>query len=230
MATLTGASLIVVTLAVAALVFGRSGPVPAVGSSPSAAAATAVSVGPVTSAPAASTPVDTLPAATPPAATPQATPAPTSTPPAETPPPASPPVDGVAACDPADLVAHITLWEGAAGSRIAHVEVTNSGTATCRLETTERPSIFDGNGTVLIRGTSPSTVHELALPAGATATTLVETSNYCGPDPAAPVTIHFRMSNGDQFVASPVDRTDATVPPCNGASQPAAIDMHPWAR
>jgi hypothetical protein len=230
MATLTGASLIVVTLAVAALVFGRSGPIPAVGASPSAPAASAVSVGPLASPPAASAPVASAPVETPPAATPVPTSAPTPTPPAETPPAATPTANAVATCDPANLVARITLWEGAAGSRIAHVEVTNSGTTKCLLETTERASLFDGNGTVLIRGTTPATVQELTLPAGATATTLVETSNYCGPDPVAPVTVHFRMSTGDQFVASPVDPTDATVPPCNGAAQPASIDMHPWAR
>jgi hypothetical protein len=216
MATLTGASLIVVTLAVAALVFGQSGPIPAVGSSPSAPTATAVSGGPVASTPAATTPVATLPVATPPAAT--------------APPAASPTSKAVVACDPRNLAARITLWEGAAGSRIAHVEVRNSGTTECLLDTTERASLLDGNGTVLIRGTTPSTVDELALSAGATATTLVETGNYCGPNPVAPVSIHFRMSTGLQFVASPVDRTDATVPPCLGYSQPATIDMHPWAR
>ena len=37
------------------------------------------------------------------------------------------------------------------------------------------------------------------------------------------------LSNGDRLVAEPVSPTDATVPPCNGPSQPATISMHKWA-
>ena len=38
------------------------------------------------------------------------------------------------------------MWEGAAGRRIAHVEVTNSRRDACKLETMERPQLVDGRG------------------------------------------------------------------------------------
>jgi Protein of unknown function (DUF4232) len=207
-ATLTGASLIVVTVAVAALVFGRSGPSTAVGASPSVPAGTAVGASP-------SVPAGTAAASTPAASAPAASP--------------SGDVAG-APCDPANLAARITLWEGAAGSRIAHVEVKNGGTVACILETVARPRLVGGDGTVLIDGKAPATSRGLSLPAGATASTLVQASNYCGAAPVAPVSIHFQLADKREIVAAPVSPTDVTVPPCLGSGQQATIAMQPWAR
>jgi hypothetical protein len=154
---------------------------------------------------------------------PSASPAPSLTPVAS-------PVAGL--CDPAVLAARITLWEGAAGSRIATVQVTNTGPAECNLDALDRPQLIDGNGGVLIDGEPPSESAVLTVAPGETLTTLVQDSNYCGPNPVAPVSLAFVYPDGvGRFVASPQSPTDIEgVPPCNGPSGSAgSIEMHPWA-
>ncbi len=126
------------------------------------------------------------------------------------------------------LAARITLWEGAAGSRIAHVSMTNGG-ADCVLDDLSRPVLVDGGGTALISGKQPTGTHGLLFARDAILMTLVEASNYCGPAPVAPVTIGFLTGDGREILARPVTTSDATVPPCNGAGSPATIDMHAWA-
>jgi hypothetical protein len=208
-ATLTGASLVIVTVAVAALIIGRSGPAPLVGSSssPSASQATA--------------PTPSAIAAAGPTATPKATQKPSA--------PGSPkPTPGP--CNVAHLTSRITLWEGAAGSRIAHVELKNDGSAACLLDKLDRPQLVDGSGRIRIDGQTPPPSGQLTLEPGAVVSTLVSASNDCGPDPQPPVTVAFVFAVGLRLVAEPVSPTDTTTPPCNGAGSPAAIDMHPWAR
>jgi hypothetical protein len=193
-ATLTGASLIVVAVAVAAIVLGRSGPNPAVGSSPS----TSVSSTPSVPTTAAST--------------------------------ASSSESSIGPCDPKDLAARITLWEGAAGQRIAHVQLTNRGTTDCLLEQAARPQLVNGDGGVLIDGRSPTSGDQITVTPDAVLNTLVEAGNYCKAAPPPPVSVAFVFRDGERIVAQPVDPADATLPPCLGPTQPATIDMHPWAR
>jgi Protein of unknown function (DUF4232) len=176
--------------------------------------------------PPSATPVVTPPASDGPTPqpTPSATPSATPTPSQE--PSATPRIDW---CAPADLAARITLWEGAAGSRIAHVELTNAGSQDCALRTTMKPQLVDGRGSVLIDGAEPSTSAQMTFAPGAAVTTLVQASNYCGPAPAAPVSVAFVVPEG-RTVATPASPTDMTLPPCNGApDSPGAIEMHPWA-
>lgn len=122
------------------------------------------------------------------------------------------------------------MWEGAAGSRIADVEVTNTGSAACTLEKLDRPQLIDGTSKILIDGTTPPASGVIPLAPGARATTLVEVSNDCGSTPVAPVRVAFVPRDGQRFIAAPPTPTDATVPPCNGPGQPAVIGMQPWAR
>ena len=122
------------------------------------------------------------------------------------------------------------MWEGAAGSRIADVEVTNTGSAACTLEKLQRPQLIDGAGRVLIDGSTPKASGDIELAPGGRATTLVEASNYCGTTPVPPVRVAFVVRDGGRVIAAPPTPTDATVPPCNGPGQPAAIGMQPWAR
>jgi hypothetical protein len=152
---------------------------------------------------------------------------------------ASPSVAATAGpCDPAKLAARITLWEGAAGSRIAHVELTNAGSAACLLPGTARPQLVDGKGSVLIDGAAPASpspaasapTATLALAAGGVVKTLVRAGNYCGPAATAPVSPAFVLASGGRFVATPVSPTDAGVPPCLGAPGSAGtVEMQPWA-
>ena len=59
-------------------------------------------------------------------------------------------------CNPANLDARITMWEGAMGHRIAHVELTNSGFSACIIQAKARPQLVDGNRSILIDGSSPA--------------------------------------------------------------------------
>lgn len=197
-ATLGGASLVVVALALAAILLGRQDPNGVGGNEPS------MSPDP-----------SSTPALSPSAATPSETASPAPT---------------IGPCDPANLAARITMWEGAAGHRIAHVELTNAGAAPCHLEQAARPQLVDGDGSVLIDGVSPASSAPLTVVAGGVLDTLVQDGNYCGPAPVPPVSVAFVLSDGGRFVATPLSPTDATVPPCLGASGSAGdIEMQPWA-
>jgi hypothetical protein len=150
--------------------------------------------------------------------------------PVASPTPVGSPVAGL--CDPANLAARITLWEGAAGHRIATIELMNAGSSECSLNALDRPQLVDGNGAVLIDGEQPAESAVLSVGPGDTLTTLVQDGNYCGPTPIAPVTVAFVLPDGvGRFVASPTSPTDVSgVPPCNSTSGSAgSIEMHPWA-
>jgi hypothetical protein len=204
-ATFAGATVLVVAMLVAGIWFGRQGPNGVGGSTPSIPASPGAS----------------------PAASASATPSPSlsrSPTVAVTPSPTVGPW-----CDPANLSARITMWEGAAGHRIAHVELRNTGSDPCLLEAVARPQLVDGNGDVLIDGSSPSSRDSDELAPGGVFTTLVQDGNYCGAPPAPPVSVAFVLSDGGRFVAEPASPTDATVPPCLGAAGSAGdIEMQPW--
>jgi hypothetical protein len=177
-----------------------------------------------------------------PTATVTATPVPTPTPvaspttvpttrPTATPRPSPTVEPNTGPCDPSNLVARITsAWGGAAGNRIADVELTNTGAGTCTVRALEQPQLLDGTGSVLIEGVAPkSTTLVTIAPAGVVRTQVSDT-NYCGPAPVPPVTVAFVLTGGSRIVATPFTPTDATVPPCNGAGSPSSISMHPWAK
>jgi len=148
--------------------------------------------------------------------------------PSAAPTPSTAPTIGL--CGPENMSAQITMWEGAAGHRIAHVELTNAGTDPCVMGAMAEPQLVDGNGEVLIDGSSPASSPVIEVAPGAVVQTLVQAGNYCGPVPAPPVSVAFVLSDGGSIVADPVSPTDATVPPCLGASGSAGtIEMQPWA-
>jgi hypothetical protein len=151
---------------------------------------------------------------------------PSASQPAETTPSPSP---TTGPCGPENVAAAITMWEGAAGHRIAHVDLTNDRSDPCFLETMARPQLVDGNGSVLIDGASPASSKSVLVNPGDVLRTLVQAGNYCGPAPARWVSVAFVLSDGGSIVASPESPTDRTVPPCLGAAEPATIDMQPLA-
>jgi len=158
------------------------------------------------------------------------TPTSTSSPPASTPSAVTSPGLTLGPCDLATLTARITMWEGAAGHRIAHVELTSADPNTCLVEQTATPQLVDGNGSVLIDGSRPTSYAPLVASPGELLDTLVQAGNYCGPAPAPPVSVAFVLSDGGRFVATPFSPTDSTIPPCLGAAGSAGtIEMQPWA-
>ncbi|MEO7664916.1 MAG: DUF4232 domain-containing protein [Candidatus Limnocylindrales bacterium] len=142
----------------------------------------------------------------------------------------------VVECTPDFLRASVVSWDGAAGSRIAEVHLTNTGSVACETATLDRPALislpaYQLNGDTLIQGKAAVNPQPLSLAPGQTVVAGVSASNYCGGEPAAPVTVAFELSNGAGIVtAAPVSQTDVTgVPPCNGAGSAASIQMQPWA-
>jgi len=203
--SLAGAAVLVVALVAVFAVLGNrpvsSGPAGLPSASPSPSPSVAVAI------PAPPTP--------PPSATPTPTPTPTPSP------------SLIADCNTADLTTQITLWEGAAGSRIGHVQLTNNGSGTCSTADTWQPVLVDGQGRALIEGRPSTNATRIILPAGQVVTTLVLVSNYCGPTPAPPVSLSF-VVDGTTVTATPESATDTTTPPCNGPGQPGSIEMQPW--
>jgi len=133
-------------------------------------------------------------------------------------------------CNPANLDARITLWEGAMGHRIAHVELTNTGFSACVIQSKARPQLVDGNRSILIDGSPPAAPDPfLTMAPGGILKTLVQDGNYCGSAPAAPVSVAFVLADGSHVLATPFSPTDATVPPCLGSGSKADIEMQPWA-
>lgn len=148
----------------------------------------------------------------------------------------------VGGCLAADLNARILAWQGAAGSRIAEVRITNTTARPCLIQGTPGLELVDAGGRVLIDSAAagPSgephvaatdPVFELA-PDGDLGTE-VQASNYCGSTPAMPIDIAVRLpAGGGRIVAKPdagVSSVDA-IPPCLGAATDAQIVMNGWRR
>jgi hypothetical protein len=140
-------------------------------------------------------------------------------------------------CTPNEVDAVITNWDGAAGNRIATVELRHIGTVACSVEPMPQPWLADKGGAHLIDGKA-GTGAPITFGPGDVLYTLVDASNYCGPDPKAPVMVAFTQgdvaqdpppANAALFVATALTPGDLTgVPPCNGPGQPGSIQMHPW--
>jgi hypothetical protein len=132
-------------------------------------------------------------------------------------------------CGPSNLAARIVSWEGAAGHRIATVELKNTGSDVCDTKFVDRPQLVGGDGTVLIDGvTPPLSMDVLSIAPGDTVSTLVQDGNYCNDIPVAPITVAFVLSSGEgRIVATPVSPTDIDgLPPCNGdAGSAGSIEM-----
>jgi hypothetical protein len=157
-----------------------------------------------------------------PTASPTASPRPTVAP--------TPTTPAVVACGPATVSVRVVQWEGAAGSRIATVELQNTGSGSCTIASVDRPQLVDGAQKILIDGATPTAAPDVEVAPGGKLTAMVRTGNYCGPvAPTAPVTVAFVLPDGSRLVAEPQSATDLFgVPPCNGPETPASIDMQPW--
>ncbi len=179
--------------------------------------------GPVAIATASPTAVPTLA----PTAAPTATLAPAQTA-APTPVPTVRPIE---ACGPGALNIRIVSWSGAAGQRIATLKLTQKSTNGCTFPTLTRPELLDGTNRVLLEGAQPGAAKLLTLAHGDVLSSMAETSNYCGPNPVAPVTVAIVLADGQRVIATPLTPTDTTgVPPCNGAGSPGYIQMQAWTR
>ncbi len=157
------------------------------------------------------------------------------------------------ACVAADLAARITAWQGAAGSRIADVEITNTADDACFVSATVALQLVDQGGRVLIDSKTvdasepPSVTRtasvpvatatatpapDLALEPGDTLRTQVAASDYCGPAASPPIGIVLVLpAAGGSVAAVPADGVSSSdaVPPCLGITG-GHIAMNGWRR
>jgi len=147
----------------------------------------------------------------------------------------------VVACVAADLEAHIPRWQGAAGSRIADVGITNTSARPCLVRGTPGLRLVDANDVVLLDSATagPSGQAHVApsdpsfeLAPGGLLRTEVQASNYCGPDPTLPIHIVFDLPAGGGKVNVTTAlgySSDEGVPPCMGSTA-GTIAMNGWRR
>ena len=134
------------------------------------------------------------------------------------------------ACTPYDADAVITAWDGAAGHRIATVELHQIGTTPCAIDPLPQPWLADGSGTPLITGKAGAGT-PISFAPGDVLHTLVQVGNYCGPDPVAPGHRGVHPGRGRVRRHRPDAADLSGVPPCNGEAGPRDdIQMQPWSR
>ncbi len=133
------------------------------------------------------------------------------------------------ACVAGQLNGEITGWQGAAGHRIAVINLHNDGPNDCRLPELLRPALVDTDGHALIVGAPVSDTRTFTFQVGNAASTQVDTVNYCGAEPTAPLTIRFYLPDQTSIELSVKLDVPATLdpPPCNGPNVPASIEMQP---
>ncbi len=144
------------------------------------------------------------------------------------------------ACTTAELTAVVTMWQGAMGSQIASVTLTNASSATCTLRGTPGLQLVDAGGHVLIDSKSAGAAglphvspgdEAFILAHGKSASTMVKVAEYCGSaTPVMPTTVALLLpSGGGRLVAAP--GPGGSVPPCNGSpGDPGSIQMNGWTR
>jgi len=153
----------------------------------------------------------------------------------------------IATCPATGLTGRILDWQGAAGSRIADVTMTNTSGHACliiielsKLQPISIPglALVDSSGTVLIGpGSRPSpspvtSTDSIRVEPGASLRTQVRVANYCGPDPKPPIDIRLTLPGaGGDVMAKPAPGVSSAnaIPPCNGPNGPE-IDMNGWQR
>jgi hypothetical protein len=133
---------------------------------------------------------------------------------------------GIGACDPSDVALTAEAWGGAAGSRgtvltIALVQ----GRAACTLPASVLVQIEDANGTALVGNGSVLAGGPVLLEAGATYSSGAAWSNWCGGDPALPVTLAVKFGDWPSWapVNVPVNGL-SPVPPCSGTG-PSVLSL-----
>jgi hypothetical protein len=134
-------------------------------------------------------------------------------------------------CRPDEVDAVITAWDAAADHRTATVELHHTGTRTCDVPTMPMPWLADRDGDSIMAGHADDNAPRLAFSPGEVLHTLVQVGNYCGPEPAPPVTLVFQHNEGI-YVATALSPTDLSgVPPCWDEDGPRDdIQMQPWRR
>jgi hypothetical protein len=130
--------------------------------------------------------------------------------------PSASPSPVVTACEPADLAATAGEWGAAAGSRGVTVTVTNTSAVACLLSGYPGARLTNATGSLADAAGKPGNSPALRVAAGASVTTVVVWSNWCGSAPAGPIAITLDLPSGQVAVTPDPAHGDVLVPPCMG--------------
>lgn len=119
-------------------------------------------------------------------------------------------------------------WDGAAGSRMADIRLTNRVDFPCDVAAIESIEYASDDGTTLI-GPVPVLIPAITLDARESVTSMVRVSNYCGPAPRGSISLGFYFETG-MFMNTgwPFEQRDIAIAPCNDPNAPGTLEMQPW--
>jgi hypothetical protein len=162
------------------------------------------------------------------ASTPEVTSAPTVAPsatPSALPTPAETSTAGTPACGAADLKASHGLVEGAAGSRLTTVVLVSQ--IACSIDTFPAVGLRDANGAVLV-GAAAGGPGRVELDPDVSYESTVRLGNWCGQEPAFPITIQLEIGAEELAVTGTSFPEEGDMPPCNGGGGPV-LEAGAWA-
>ena len=132
---------------------------------------------------------------------------------------------GTPACAAADLKASHGLVEGAAGSRLTTVVLVAQDA--CTVDAFPAFGLRDANGGALVGGTAGGS-GTIELDPNASYQSDVRVANWCGPDPAFPVTLQLEIGSEEVAVTGFSFPEQGDMPPCNGGAGPI-LEASAWA-
>ena len=154
-----------------------------------------------------------------------ATATPTSVPPSPSAAPAASQVAGASQCEAADLKASHGLVEGGAGSVFTTVVLVAS--VPCSIDLWPAFGLKDGSGNVLVNAVSggPGRIDldpELSYQSN------VRMANWCGNDPAFPLTFELLTGGSTVKVTGGSFPEEGALPQCSGENAGKTFDAQPW--
>jgi uncharacterized protein DUF4232 len=167
-------------------------------------------------------------------ASPTAAPTPTFTSPPTIAPSGPPTIEPIAsattatsapACTADDLKASHGPVEGAAGSRLTTVVLVAQ--VGCSIDAYPAVGLRDANGAVLVGGVAGGP-GRIDLDPNGSYESAVRFGNWCGTDPAFPLTIDLRIGGGEVAVTGSSFPDEGDMPPCTGGGGPV-LEAGAWA-
>jgi RNA polymerase sigma-70 factor, ECF subfamily len=137
--------------------------------------------------------------------------------------------DASRACRPDELDAGVTAWEVAGAYRNATVEMRNTSSGACLVNSMAEPWLTAWPRDAIMIG-HDFQGSQMKIGAGQVLKTIVSVRNYCGPAPRPPVSLAFR--NGSNVIAArPLSSDDVSgLPPCGGyPGTKDDVQMQAWA-
>ena len=132
----------------------------------------------------------------------------------------------LAACRAGDFAWSSDLWGGAAGSRGTNVLLRAVTSApACEIRGKARLVIRDANGRALIT-TNGGGSAVVSVKAGTLLEIGIAWSNWCGSDPARPLSASLTMpGDATEVPLATPPGAGGTLPPCNGPGQPSTLSV-----